>query len=243
MTRYTSWLRCVIGSSWYNHHYIEDIPLKSSSSNLVDFLQNMDLIKKTRRNGWKCCKNIQILNSSTGDPTVQITIENKDLLISKLIFDELFLKIRSQLKSICEGLELSGLLSYIRKYPIFCREIFVADLDPLIVQNILDILVMENEETFEKKQSQFFFFSMWNANSTKLSNILQFVTGFTRIPLWKMEKGIILKYLEDDNEKMLPESMVCFNVSYLPTVHSNQISFNKYFNQALEFEAFGFSTP
>ena len=102
---------------------------------------------------------------------------------------------------------------------------------------------MENKETFEKKQSQFFFFSMWNANSTKLSNILQFVTGFTRIPLWKMEKGIILKYLEDDNEKMLPESMVCFNVSYLPTVHSNQISFNKYFNQALEFEAFGFSTP
>ena len=44
-------------------------------------------------------------------------------------------------RKICEGLELSGLLSYIRKYPIFCRKIFV----------------MENEVTFEKKQSQFFF--------------------------------------------------------------------------------------
>ena len=84
---------------------------------------------------------------------------------------------------------------------------------------------------------------MKEADSTKLSNILQFVTGFTRIPPWKMEKGIILKYLEDDDEKMLPESMACFNILYLPTVHSNQISFNKYFNQALEFEASGFSGP
>ena len=58
-----------------------------------------------------------------------------------------------------------------------------------------------------------------------------------------MEKGIILKYLEDDDEKMLPESMVCFNILYLPTVDSNQISINKYINQALEFEAPGFSTP
>ena len=55
----------------------------------------------------------------------------------------------------------------------------------------------------------------------------------------EMEKGIILKYLEDD-EKMRPESMACFNILYLPTVHSIQI-FNKYFHQALEFEASGFS--
>ena len=83
--------------------------------------------------------------------TVQITIGNKDLLISKLIFDELFLKRRNQLKSISEGLELSGMPSHIMKYPIFCRKIFVADLDLLTAQNILDVLVIENEETFEKK--------------------------------------------------------------------------------------------
>ena len=41
--------------------------------------------------------------------------------------------------------------SHIRKYPIFCRKIFVADLDLLTTQNILDVLVMKNEETFEKK--------------------------------------------------------------------------------------------
>ena len=139
---------------------VEDIPLNSSSSNLVDFFENMDLIKVQEEIDEIVDENIQILNSSTWDPTVQITIENKDLLISKLIFDELFLKRRSQLKSICEELELSDLLSYIRKYPIFCRRIFVADLDPLTAQNILDILVMENEETFEKKQSQFFFSSV-----------------------------------------------------------------------------------
>ena len=168
---------------------VEDIPLNSSSSNLVDFIKNMDLIKTQEKIDKIVDENIQILNSSTWDSTVQMTVENKDLLISKLIFDELFLKRRSQLKSICEGLELSGLLSYIRKYPIFCRKIFVADLDPLTAQNILDILVMENEETFEKKQSQFFFLQyVKEADSTKLSDILQFVTGFTRIPPWKWKK-------------------------------------------------------
>ena len=223
---------------------VEDIPLNSSSSNLVDFIKNMDLIKTQEKIDKIVDENIQILNSSTWDPTVQITTENKDLLISKLIFDELFLKRRSQLKSICEGLELSGLLSYIRKYPIFCRKIFVSDLDPLTAQNILDIVVMENEETFEKKQSQFFFLQyVKEADRTKLSNILQFVTDFTRISPGKMEKGIILKYLEYNDEKMLPESMACLNILYLSTVHSNQISFNKYFNRALEFEASGFSAP
>ena len=98
---------------------VEDIPLNSSSSNLVDFIKNMDLIKTQEKIDKIVDENIQILNSSTWDSTVQMTVENKDLLISKLIFDELFLKRRSQLKSICEGLELSGLLSYIRKYPIF----------------------------------------------------------------------------------------------------------------------------
>ena len=74
------------------------------------------------------------------------------------------------------------------------------------------------------------------------------VIGYFAICHWfyqdsavEMEKGIILKYLEDDDEKMRPESMACFNILYLPTVHSIQISFNKYFHQTLEFEASGFS--
>ena len=79
-----------------------------------------------------------------------------------------------------------------RKYPIFCRNIFVVELDPLTAQNILDILVMENEETLEKKQSQFYFLQyVKEAYSTKLSDILQFVTDFTRIPPWKWKKVLL----------------------------------------------------
>ena len=69
----------------------DDIPLNSSSSNPVDFLKDMDLIKTQEEINKIVNENKQIFNSSTWDPTVQITIENKDLLISKLIFDELFL--------------------------------------------------------------------------------------------------------------------------------------------------------
>ena len=69
----------------------DDIPLNSSSSNPVDFLKDIDLIKTQEEINKIVNENKQIFNSSTWDPTVQITIENKDLLISKLIFDELFL--------------------------------------------------------------------------------------------------------------------------------------------------------
>ena len=61
---------------------VDDIPLKSSSSNLDDFLKNTDLNKTQDEIGESVHKNIQIRNSSTSDPAVQITIENKDLLIS-----------------------------------------------------------------------------------------------------------------------------------------------------------------
>ena len=45
-------------------------------------------------------------------------------LIWKVIFDEIFLKRSSQLKNICEGLELSRLLSYIRKVSAKYQQIF-----------------------------------------------------------------------------------------------------------------------
>ena len=59
---------------------VEDIPLNSSSSNLVDFIKNMDLIKTQEKIDKIVDENIQILNSSTWDPTVKITIENKNFL-------------------------------------------------------------------------------------------------------------------------------------------------------------------
>ena len=85
-------------------------------------------------------------------------------------------------------------------------------------------------------------------SSVRERGILDKVIGYFAICHWfyqdsavEMEKGITLKYLEDDDEKMLPESMACFSILHLPTVHSIQISSNKYFNQALEFEASSFS--
>ena len=59
---------------------VEDIPLNSSSSNHVDFLKNIDLIKTQEEIDKIVDENIQILNSSTWDPTVKITIENKNFL-------------------------------------------------------------------------------------------------------------------------------------------------------------------
>ena len=56
---------------------------------------------------------------------------------------------------------------------------------------------------------------------------------YTRIPLWKKQKPIISWKIMMGKSK-LPKSVACFNILYVPIVHSDQISFNKYFNQGLK---------
>ena len=58
-----------------------------------------------------------------------------------------------------------------------------------------------------------------------------------------MEKAKTYYFLEDYDEKILPKSVACFNILYVSIVHSDQIPFNKYFNQGLKYGASGFSRP
>ena len=56
-----------------------------------------------------------------------------------------------------------------------------------------------------------------------------------------MQKKITPKFLTDDDNKIYPEAMACFHIMYLPTVHSTQEMFTKYFECALGYEGCGFS--
>lgn len=59
---------------------------------------------------------MQIINCSRWE-------RNKNLLIYGLVYDEAVRKRRSQVKSITEGLQISGFLKCIKRYPDLCRSI------------------------------------------------------------------------------------------------------------------------
>ena len=60
------------------------------------------------------------------DQTARITLGIKSLLLWELVYEEFVLKRRSQIKSIQEGLEISGLLRYIKDYADLYRPMFIS---------------------------------------------------------------------------------------------------------------------
>ena len=58
--------------------------------------------------------NQQIINGSSWDITKTITVENRALLLSELLIDELLRKRVSQLNAICDGLQVLGVLEFVR---------------------------------------------------------------------------------------------------------------------------------
>ena len=60
------------------------------------------------------------------------------------------------------------------------------------------------------------------------------------IPPWGLEKSIIVKFLADDETKMLPEATTCFYILSIPVFHTSEMSFFKYIDMAIRFESNGF---
>ena len=91
------------------------------------------------------------------------------------------------------------------------------------------------------RSKAFFMEYLRSAPSEKLSTILKFATGFAILPPWGLHKKICLKYFNDDECKVYPEAMACFNILYLPTIHITQNAFDHHFDKALILEGIGFS--
>ena len=76
-----------------------------------------------------------------------------------------------------------------------------------------------------------------------LSTLLQFVTACKQLPVWRLDKEAVLKFLPDTDQKIYPEAIVCLHTILLPTVHSSKYAFFKDIDKALETGSSGFSSP
>ena len=69
-----------------------------------------------------------------------------------------------------------------------------------------------------------------DANSEKLSTLMQFITAFKQLLAWSLDKKIVLKFLPDTDEKIYPQAIACFHTILLPVekcilqVHGQSIS-------------------
>ena len=79
------------------------------------------------------------------------------------------------------------------------------------------------------------------ASSKRTEDLLLFITASRTIPPWDLERPIIVKFLADNETKMLPDATTCFYILSIPVVHTSKMSFFKYIDMALRFESNGFA--
>ena len=223
----------------------EMIPLNAASSSTLQIIELLD----------KCTDNasinaildtplyLQIINSSQWDPTEVINMESKDRVITEIIYDELVLKRKDQISAIREGLAHVGFLKHIEEFPELCRPVFTGGTTPVSCAGFLALLdPVKTEDRIQEQVKSWFFDYVEHSTEETLSKLLRFSTAFQSIPPWGLSRKIAVKFLDDDDEKVFPEAMVCFHIIYLPTVHSSKVVFNMHLSQALECESLGFSS-
>lgn len=222
-----------------NQINIEDIPRHAGSTGLLDFVNALDNATSQKELDEIVDKYILILNFSRWDQSVAVTTANRHSLISELLMDELIRKRQSQIKSIQEGLDLTGFLAFIKANVSRCRQIFVySKNNGLTPMEFLQLVKTDNNDDYEKKQAFDFFSKIITDSSEKyISAVLKFITGHSLVPPW----GITVKYLDDDDAHIYPKTMSCFNILYLPTVHTTQQKFGEHFEKAIAIEGVGFS--
>jgi len=219
------------------------IPRHAGSVNLLNLIDALDSAENQEDLDRSVDTHIEIINCSRWDPAKNITLENKGVLIGELLYDELVRKRQSQIQSIREGMQAVGLLAYITNNPDICKQIFVAqksmNLDSFTA--VLENDELAGEEYVNKQAYGFFQSLIVEATPDTLTAILRFATGFESIPPWGLRRPIVIRYLDDDEKKIYPEAMACFNILQLPTVHGNAKSFKEHFMKALSIEGIGFS--
>ena len=146
-----------------------DIPKHAGAIDLIELISKLDNAQSQEELDNFVDKFIQIINCSRWETTVTITLSNKNLLTYKLVYDEVARKRRSHAKSITEGLQISGFLKYIKRYPDLCRSIFVGSPGEALNAEIIFNCIEEDEENYdyEKRKAVKYFEKLISISTTE----------------------------------------------------------------------------
>ena len=228
-------------------YYEEQIPLNAATSLLHNFIKEIwhddtreqldDLLDESTSNGQV---NLQTVNGSSWDITRVILPEVRDDLISELIIDELLRKRMTQLTALRQGLDISGVIPHITLHQELLKQLFIPTKE-VTPQAILASITSPVLEVDSKQQVAYGWFLQFinAACCEKLVKLLQFATSLKAILPAGLCPKIELTFHTED--KLYPESAVCFRQLSLPIGHKSFQEFAHYMDQALTFcsECFG----
>ena len=188
-------------------------------------------------------ENMERVNGTQWSPYETVNLETKERFIKELIFDELVAKRYRQLQAFREGLKFSGLLSWMKKNPKLCKDIFVQGSELDIMPYFLQAIKAAGPQSEKVKADVISWFDDYirTSNKSTIKELFTFTTAMERLPPWGLLNPIKLEFHEDTEEHIYPSSNVCFNMLNLPVVHTSKSVFIHHINKALSIEGSGFS--
>ena len=185
------------------------------------------------------------INNTQWDIAEAISIKSKDKLVQEVVYDELVRKRTKQLNAIRDGLAYIGLLPWLQEATTIAGiniQIRQRDSPKKFLEKCFMKILAESEmDDLQRISMRWLIEYVTEASSERTEDLLVFITAKRTIPPWNLEKPIILKFLADDETKMLPEATTCFYILSIPVVHTSKMLFFKYMDMALRFESNGFA--
>ena len=237
------------------HH----IPLNASTETLHDLIECIDNAKSNDDiqellfAGDKKDVCWQLINSSHWPTAQPIKMENKNLLIQELVYNELVSSRRAEIAEFEAGLETLGFLKYGKLHPQYVKEIlcYSSSLRKAFGVDELKGIVVTEPKSFSQRQAlEWLYDYLEDADAGKeliggsrVKALLLFSTGQKSLPRNGFRNKLQIQYLPDDDEHTLPTASACLQIVRLPTVHSSKKKFFEAMETALKFGALGFPNP
>ena len=187
-----------------------------------------------------------IINGAHWPITKPITKADVPLLLQMIIENEVVMSRKFEIDQFADGLHAVGLLDQVRRNRQLCEALFTHSSNNQLTPDVFIKLLVKNARptAFADRQSYDWLMQFIKDSEEKmLHGLLQFITGFKRVPPLGLPHDICLKYLsEEDESATLPKSIACLCILNLPTVHSSKAKFDNSLMLAIDCESQGFGS-
>ena len=169
-----------------------------------------------------------------------ISIENKTLLMSMLVYEELITKRDWQIKGLREGLKELEMYDIIKSNTEMFRSYFVYSKCEISAEQLLVLVEIEEAKGKGHHTILVWLEQFISESSNKVAQMfLKFCSSFSVVPLTE-DIEINVEFLKPDGEPF-PKTAACTKKIRLPVIHATYDSFKNNMLKTFELECQGFA--
>ena len=220
---------------------LEHIPINSATGGMINFIKSLrrcdsndeinELFASADGPAFE-----QIISTSDWEPSQSISVDNKNILIDMLLYEETVVRCGRKISAIREGLQFLGFDKHLTHDAT--KSMFLGSRKSIQSDEFLRLFEFGtcNDEPGKVQCRDWFNEYIKQAKQNTLVSLLRFSTGFEDTASFG-DKLVFVEFLADEK---LPKASACSTTLRLPMATVNKEEFFFMMDKALEFESVGF---